>query len=84
MTTCQVSCLKEDGGNDLDFMASTQVEQWAILLEALQEGSPSINATPEQMAEELPSELIGEVNDQLAQRGCCFRVANANQACPAL
>ncbi|MEC7382221.1 MAG: hypothetical protein VYE16_04350, partial [Cyanobacteriota bacterium] len=52
-----------------------QVEQWAELLEALEEGSPSINATAEQMAEDLPEELVGDVNDQLAQRGCHFRVA---------
>ncbi|KZR68822.1 hypothetical protein PMIT1313_02446 [Prochlorococcus marinus str. MIT 1313] len=53
-----------------------QVEQWAELLEALEEGSPSINATAEQMAEDLPEELVGDVNDQLALRGCHFRVAH--------
>ncbi len=51
-----------------------QIEQWAQLLEALEEGSPSVNATAEQMAEDLPKELIKEVNDQLAKRGCEFRV----------
>ncbi len=51
-----------------------QIEQWTFLLEALNEGSPSINTTAAQMAEELPKELVREVNDQLALRGCCFRV----------
>lgn len=53
---------------------SNQIEQWTQLLEALEEGSPSINATPEQMAEDLPKELVDDVNVQLAQRGCRFRV----------
>tara|TARA_B100000029_G_C17109830_1_gene791096 strand:- start:197 stop:658 length:462 start_codon:yes stop_codon:yes gene_type:complete len=52
----------------------TQVSQWAQLLEALEHGSPSINVTPAQMAEDLPSDLASEVNDQLAKLGCTFRV----------
>ena len=56
---------------------SVQVEQWVALLEALEAGSPSIASTPEQMAEELPKELINEVNNQLAQRGCLFRAREA-------
>ncbi len=51
-----------------------QIEQWAQLLEALEEGSPGIAATPAQMAEELPNEYISEVNNLLARRGCIFRV----------
>ena len=53
---------------------SLQIQQWATLLEVLEEGSPSINATAEQMAKDLPLELVSDVNDQLAQRGCQFRV----------
>lgn len=49
------------------------VKQWVALLEALSEGSPSITTTPEQMAEELPSELIADVNHQLSRRGCRFQ-----------
>ncbi len=52
-----------------------QVDQWVQLIEALEEGSPSINATAEQMSEDLPEELVGDVNNQLAQRGCHFRVS---------
>jgi len=51
-----------------------KVEQWVQLLEALIEGSPSINATAEQMSEDLPEELVFDVNNQLAQRGCRFQV----------
>ncbi len=60
---------------------SNQVAQWTQLLEALEEGSPSIDATPAQMAEDLPEELVDEVNVQLAKRGCDFRVpaGRANQ-----
>ncbi len=53
---------------------ASRIAQWTQLLEALEEGSPSINTTAEQMAEELPKELIQEVNAQLAERGCHFRV----------
>ena len=56
---------------------TTQVHQWVQLLEALVVGSPSVAVTPEQMAEDLPQELIHEVNDQLALRGCSFRVGDS-------
>ena len=53
---------------------SLQVEQWTQLLEALQLGSPSITATADQMAEEMPGELLEDVNHQLASRGCRYQV----------
>ena len=53
-----------------------QVQQWTQFLEAMTEGSPSIAATVEQMAEEIPGELVDDVNPQLASRGCSFRVPN--------
>ena len=53
---------------------SQQVEQWTQLLEALQLGSPSVCATADQMAEDMPKELIEEVNQQLKLRGCSYRV----------
>ena len=49
------------------------VKQWVALLEALSEGSASITTTPEQMAEELPTDLIHDVNHQLHSRGCRFQ-----------
>jgi len=54
---------------------TVKIQQWTTLLEALEEGSASINATAEEMAEDLPCNLIREVNDQLALRGVTsFRV----------
>ena len=54
---------------------NVQIEQWTQLLEAMQLGSPSISATPDQMAEEMPIELVEDVNQQLAVRGCSYRVS---------
>ena len=62
---------------------SVQVEQWTLLLEAMQVGSPSISATPDQMAEEMPGELIEDVNQQLAVRGCTYRVPPCSRAATA-
>jgi hypothetical protein len=53
---------------------SLQIEQWTQLLEALQLGSPSITATADQMAEEMPGELLEDVNHKLAERGCRYQV----------
>ena len=54
---------------------NVQIEQWTQLLEAMQLGSPSICSTPDQMAEEMPTELVEEVNQQLEVRGCSYRVS---------
>ena len=51
--------------------------QWAQFLEVLEQGSPSVNATPEQMAKEVPADLVAPVNDQLARRGCDLRLAHS-------
>ena len=62
-------------GNGLQPVSlSRQIDQWSQLLEAMQSGSPSITATAAQMAEEMPNELVDGVNQQLAERGCSFRV----------
>jgi len=53
---------------------STLVQQWADLLSALTEGSPSISTSADQMAEELPGELVEPVNVQLRELGCSFQV----------
>ena len=50
------------------------VQQWADLLSALSEGSPSISTSAAQMAEELPSDLVEPVNLQLRKLGCGFQV----------
>jgi hypothetical protein len=53
---------------------AAQVEQWTELLSALLEGSASISTSAEQMAEDLPRELVGAVNSQLKAKGCAFQV----------
>ena len=53
---------------------SEHVGQWVDLLEAMDHGSPSITTTADQMAEELPSELVEDVNRQLSNRGCRYQV----------
>ena len=53
---------------------ATRVKQWADLLAALTLGSPSITLTADQMAEELPLELVEPVNEQLQCDGCSYRV----------
>ena len=50
------------------------VQQWAALLSALTEGSPSINTSAAQMAEDVPGELVDPVNLELRELGCSFQV----------
>ena len=54
---------------------SRLVCQWAELLSALDEGSPSISTSADQMAEELPGDLVDPVNAELRQRGCSYQVS---------
>lgn len=53
------------------------VTLWADLLEALLLGSEAITTSAEEMASEVPTELVGSVNRELKQRGSGFRVALA-------
>jgi uncharacterized protein YpbB len=57
------------------------VKQWVALLEAMNEGSAAINATADQMAEDLPAELVDDVNAQLSQRGCTYQARRRASAC---
>lgn len=50
------------------------IEQWADLLSTLVAGAPGVNASAEDMARELPDELVPPVNAELQQRGCSFQV----------
>jgi hypothetical protein len=52
----------------------TMVSLWADLLSALQQGCPWIDATVEEMASDIPGELVSPVNEELLQRGCDFQV----------
>jgi len=47
---------------------------WADLLAALQQGSPGIATSAEEMATDIPGELVQPVNRELRQRGCDFQV----------
>ena len=53
---------------------SERISQWTDLLEAMTAGSPSITTTADQMAEELPTDLVEDVNHQLNRRGCGYQV----------
>lgn len=50
------------------------VSQWADLLSTLFAGAPGVNSSAEEMAGELPDELVPPVNAALQQRGCSFQV----------
>lgn len=50
------------------------VQQWAELLSALIDGSPSISTSAGEMAQEIPGELVEPVNAELRERGCSFQV----------
>jgi hypothetical protein len=58
------------------------VKQWAELLWALKQGSPSISTSAEQMAEDLPCELVDPVNRQLQDNGWDFQVRPHRSAAP--
>lgn len=51
------------------------VQLWADLLVDLEAGSPSISATPADMAQEMPEDLRDAVNAELQRRGCAFQAA---------
>ena len=52
----------------------TLIDQWADLLSTLFAGAPGVDASAEDMARELPDDLVPPVNAELVQRGCSFQV----------
>jgi len=50
------------------------VQQWADLLELLQQGVAAVTTSAEDMAQDLPRELVSPVNQELQQRGSSFQV----------
>jgi len=58
----------------------TLVGLWADLLAAIQQGSPSISVSAEEMADDMPQELVRPVNRELRQRGCSFQVKPIRRA----
>jgi hypothetical protein len=55
---------------------------WAELLSALDRGEPAISVSAQEMAMEIPSELVSPVNDALRSRGSRFQV-NRGERTPA-
>lgn len=53
------------------------VALWADLLTALQQGASGVATTAEEMAVDLPHELISPVNHELRQRGSSFQVGRS-------
>jgi hypothetical protein len=58
----------------------TLVGLWADLLAALQQGAPDIATSAEEMADEIPGDLVQPVNRELRERGCSFQVRPALRA----
>jgi hypothetical protein len=50
------------------------VDLWADLLSALQQESAAVAITAEDMAEEIPADLVAPVNLKLREQGCSFQV----------
>ena len=51
-----------------------QIKLWADLLADLDQGEPSISTTASEMAEDVPRGIRTAVNNELARRGCRFRI----------
>lgn len=52
------------------------VSQWADLLDALVQGAAAVLTSAEEMAKDLPGELVGEVNEALQARGSSFQLTS--------
>lgn len=52
----------------------TLIALWAELLATLHQGVPSIAISAEEMADDIPGELVQPVNRELQARGCSFQV----------
>ena len=58
----------------IDGSQAILVRQWADLLELLLQGVEAVATSAEDMARELPGELVRPVNRELRLRGSSFRV----------
>ena len=52
-----------------------QISLWADLLADLDQGAPAISTTANEMAQDVPRQLRNAVNNELARRGCPFRIS---------
>ena len=55
--------------------SNSQINLWADLLADLDRGAPAISTTASEMAEDVPRPLRNAVNNELARRGCPFRIS---------
>jgi len=52
-----------------------QISLWADLLADLDRGAPAISTSATEMAQDVPRQLRSAVNNELARRGCPFRIS---------
>jgi hypothetical protein len=57
------------------------VDQWVELLHTLVAGVAAVSTSAEEMAQELPADLVTPVNRALRQRGSSFQVRRRASAC---
>lgn len=55
--------------------SKSQIKLWADLLADLDQGEPAISTSASDMAKDVPRQLRGAVNSELARRGCPFRIS---------
>ncbi|MFN9659327.1 MAG: hypothetical protein ACK6BC_02970 [Cyanobacteriota bacterium] len=58
------------------------VDLWADLISDLEQGSPAVAMSAEDVAEDLPAELVAPVNRRLRERGCSFQVTSSLRRTP--
>ncbi len=58
------------------------VDLWADLLSALQQGGHAVVMTAEDIAAEIPADLVGPVNSKLRELGCGFQVGSPLRRTP--
>lgn len=55
--------------------STRQISLWADLLADLDRGAPAISTSATEMAQDVPRQLRSAVNNELARRGCPFRIS---------
>jgi len=63
-----------EGQGGVALKQPTLIALWAELLATLHQGVPSIAISAEEMANDIPGELVQPVNRELQARGCSFQV----------
>ncbi len=58
------------------------LDLWADLISDLQQGAPAVVMSAEDVAEEVPAELVASLNRRLRERGCSFQVRSEVRRSP--